>query len=236
MVLIQSTYTLAIIAIILSILIFTDTKIRLKDFFMLGGLIVLALASKRQLSMLVLIGVYSINRLVTDLFNKYDPNGTKQFMKIIASGFGKVITLLLMVLFCICLYKTQVGSKFVNSKAYPVEASKYIKENLNLEEIRLYNEYNYGSYLLYEGIPVFIDSRADLYTPEFNGDKDKDVFTDFIKVSSLSTHYENIFDKYEITHLIIPKNTKMNLFVSRDDNYNELYKDDNFIIYERLSK
>ncbi len=141
-----------------------------------------------------------------------------------------------MVLFCICIFKEQAGDKFINENTYPVKATQYIKENLNVEEIRLYNEYNYGSYLLYQDIPVFIDSRADLYTPEFNGNKDKDVFTDFIKVSSISIYYENVFDKYDITHLLIPKNAKMNLLVSRDDNYKELYKDDNFIIYERFSK
>lgn len=236
MVLIQSTYTLIIIAIVLSILIFTDIKIRLKDFFMIGGLIVLTLMSKRQLSMLVILGVYSVNRLITDLFNKYDPNGIKQFIKIIGSGFGRIITLLIMVLFCICIYKEQVGDKFIDENTYPVKAAQYIKENLNLDEIRLYNEYNYGSYLIYQGIPVFIDSRADLYTPEFNKDEDKDIFSDFIKVSSISLYYEDVFEKYEITHLLIPKNAKMNLFIPKDDNYEELYKDEDFVIYERLSK
>lgn len=236
MVLIESSYTLAIIAIVLSVTVFTDTKIRLKDFFMLGGLIVLALMSRRQLSMLVLLGVYSINRLLTDLFYKYDKEGLTKFTEIIASGFGKIITILLIVLLSIAIYKSQIGDKFIDANEYPVEASKYIKEKLNLEEIRLYNEYNYGSYLLYEGIPVFIDSRADLYTPEFNGDKDKDVFTDFIRTSALNVHYETIFNKYDITHLIIPNNAKINLFVSKDDNYKELYKDSQFVIYERLNK
>ena len=236
MVLIESSYTLAIIAIVLSVTVFTDTKIRLKDFFMLGGLIVLALMSRRQLSMLVLLGVYSINRLLTDLFYKYDKEGLTKFTEIIASGFGKIITILLIVLLSIAIYKSQIGDKFIDANEYPVEASKYIKEQLNLEEIRLYNEYNYGSYLLYEGIPVFIDSRADLYTPEFNGDKDKDVFTDFIRTSALNVHYETIFNKYDITHLIIPNNAKINLFVSKDDNYKELYKDSQFVIYERLNK
>lgn len=37
--------------------------------------------------------------------------------------------------------------------------------------MKIYNEYNYGSYLLFRGIPVFVDSRADLYTPQFNGEK-----------------------------------------------------------------
>ena len=236
MVLIESSYTIAIIAIVLSTLIFTDTKIRLKDFFMIGGLIVLALMSRRQLSMLALLGVYSINRLVTDLFEKYDKEGITKFTEIIASGFGKIITILLIVLLSVAIYKSQAGDKFVDANAYPVEAAKYIKENLNLQEIRLYNEYNYGSYLLYEGIPVFIDSRADLYTPEFNGNEDKDVFTDFIRLSGVNVHYETIFDKYDITHLIIPNNAKINLFISKDEAYYELYKDNNFVIYERLRK
>lgn len=236
MVLIQNTHTLTILAIVLSILIFTDTKIRLKDFFMLGGLIILSLMSRRQLSMLVILGVYSLNRLITDLFNKYDPLGTDKLIKLISTIFGKIITILLIILLSICIFSTKIKDKFIDDRAYPVKAAEYVKENLNLEEIRLYNEYNYGSYLLYQGIPVFIDSRADLYTPEFNGDKDKDIFTDFLNVSSLSVHYEDIFDKYEITHLLIPNNAKMNLFIKQDDNYKELYKDDNFVIYERLSK
>lgn len=235
MVLIQSEYTMAIIGIMLAILIFTDTKIKLSDLFMLGGLLILALMSKRQLSMLALIGVVSINRLICSFIDKYDPQGTIQMEKIITTGFGKVITLLIVLLFSIIVYKPQVGDKFINTSSYPIQAAEYINNNLNKENMRLYNEYNYGSYLLYKDIPVFIDSRADLYTPEFNGDKDKDVFSDFIKVSGVNIHYEKIFDKYEITHLLIPNNTKINLFISKDANYNALYKDDNFVIYERLT-
>lgn len=235
LVLIQSEYALAIIGIILAVTIFTDTKIRLKDFFMLGGLIVLTLMSRRQLSMLVILGVYSLNILLNELFGKYDKNGIEKYTKIIATGFGRIITILLVVLVSICIYKQYEGAEFIDKKSYPVEASKYIKENLDLENIRLFNEYNYGSYLIYEGIPVFIDSRADLYTPEFNGDKDKDVFTDFVKASGLSIDYESILEKYEITHVILQNNSKMNIYVSKDENYEQLYKDEYFTIYKRLN-
>lgn len=236
MVLIQSQATLLILAIVLSILLFTDTKIRLKDFFMLGGLIILALISRRQLSMLTLIGIYSINRLICDLFHKYDPEGTKKVIKKMTTGFGAVITILLIILASVVEYKFQAGSSYINERSYPVAAVNWLKENINIEEMRLYNEYNYGSYILYQDVPVFIDSRADLYTPEFNGDKDKDIFTDAIQTASIGKYYEDTFDKYEITHLLIPNNSKVNMFVSRDENYEQLYKDDYFVIYERLNK
>ena len=115
-----------------------------------------------------------------------------------------------------------------------------IKENLNVSEIKIFNEYNFGSYLLYQGIPVFIDSRADLYAPEFNGKKNEDgkvegrnIFSDYINIASISTYYEDKFDSYNITHIIIGKKSKLNMFLSRNDKYKELYTDDKFIIYER---
>ncbi len=236
MVVIQSEPTIMILAIVLGILIFTDTKIKLKDFFMLGGLIILALMSKRQLSLLTLLGVYSINRLVCDLFNKYDPEGSKKLIKAITTGFGTIITILLIILVSVVEYKPKAKNTYIDEANYPVQAVQWLKENVNISQMRLYNEYNYGSYILYQDVPVFIDSRADLYTPEFNGDKEKDIFTEYIQTSNISKYYEDTFEKYDITHLLIPKNTKINLFISKDDYYKELYKDDHFVIYERLNK
>ena len=50
-----------------------------------------------------------------------------------------------------------------------------------------------------------------------------------------STYYENKMEEYDITHVIIGKKAKLNMFLSRDDNYKQLYSDDNFVIYERLT-
>ena len=139
------------------------------------------------------------------------------------------------------MYRNKIDDKFVSTSTYPVEASNYILENLDIKNIKLFNEYNYGSYLLYRGIPVFIDSRADLYAPEFNGTigedgkyEGRDIFSDYINISSIGTYYEDKFEQYGITHVIIGKNTKLNMFLSRNNRYKELYSDDNFEIYERL--
>lgn len=234
MVLIETHTALIIIITVLAILIFTDTKISLKDFFMLGGLILLALMSRRQLSMLTLLGVYSINRLICDLFNKYDPEGTAKFMKSITSGFGAVITILLVILISVVEYKPKIGASYISESSYPVKAVEWLKENVNTQEMRLYNEYNYGSYILMQDVKVFIDSRADLYTPEFNGNENLDIFTDAVQTAGVSKYYEDTFDKYDITHLLIPTNGKSNMFISKDENYEELYKDDHFVIYLRI--
>ena len=99
--------------------------------------------------------------------------------------------------------------------------------------MRLFNDYNYGSYLLFRGIPVFIDSRADLYSPEFN--EGCNIFNDYLSISGLGTYYEDGFDKYGITHIISYENSKLSMLLSKDDNYNKIYEDDYFVIYERLN-
>lgn len=229
--------TMIVLTLILAILIFTKVKIELKDLFMIAGLIFLSFMSRRQTSLLFLIGIFVFAKWIQYLFNKYDPKGTIQFMKIMTTLLGKIITITIVVMICVAMIKPKMNDDFINTKKYPKEAANWILENLDVSNIRLYNEYNYGSYLLYRGIPVFIDSRADLYAPEFNKqneeDEARDIFSDYINISSIGTYYETKFEKYGITHVIVVNNAKLNMFLSRDENYKSLYKDDNFVIYER---
>ena len=224
------------LTLVLAILIFTKVKIKLSDFFMMAGLIFLSFMSRRQTSLLILIGGFVLIKWVAQLIQKYDADGSFKFMKLMNTLLGKIITIAIIVLMCLVIIKPKIKDKFVNESKYPVEASTWILENLDINNIKLYNEYNYGSYLLFRGIPVFIDSRADLYAPEFNkGDNEegRDIFSDYINISSIGTYYETKFEKYGITHVIVVNNAKLNMFLSRNENYKELYKDDNFVIYER---
>ena len=192
--------------------------------------------------MFVLVGGFIFAKLIVALIDKYDKGGTEQAINAMTTIWGKIITILLGILVSFMLYKGKIYNPIVNESSYPVKACDYILENLDISNIRLFNEYNYGSYLLFRGIPVFIDSRADLYTPEFNGTKNedgeyegRDIFSDYINISNISTYYENKFDKYDITHVLIKDNTKLNMFLSRDkEHYKELYSDDNFVLYERI--
>ena len=232
--------TMVVLTLFLIILIFTDTKIKLSDLFMLAGLVFMAFMSRRQISLLVLIGGFIFAKLVNALAEKYDPDGCAELTRLMTTWAGRLVTILIVCIFSLSLFMPKRNNKFVNTASYPVEAADWILANLDIENMRLYNEYNYGSYLIFRGIPVFIDSRADLYTPEFNGTKNedgeyegRDIFSDYMNISSIGTYYEDKFEKYNITHVIVVKNAKLNMFLSRNDDYKELYEDNNFIIYER---
>lgn len=234
MTLANDTEVICTLILFLSILIFTKVKIRLSDLFMLGGLCYLMLASKRQVTMFVLICSIILNRFMVELVQRYTKANLEEITKKITNIIGIIAISIIMLTFSYDMAKDKIDDTYVDETSYPVQACDYILENIDLGQARFYNEYNYGSYMLYRGIPVFIDSRADLYAPEFSGKKD-DIFMDFIETSNISKFYEDTFEKYNITHVITYKNSKMNMIITKtkDKNYKELYSDKYFVIYER---
>ena len=224
---------MCVLMVFLAILIFTDTKIRLSDLFMLGGLTLLTFYTRRQESMFILMGSLILNRLICSMFDKYNPEGCNNGIKVLCRPLPMISAIAIVLILCINTYKPKMDDDFIDEKSYPVQASTYILDNLDIENIRLYNEYNYGSYLLYRGIPVFIDSRADLYAPEFN--EGVEIFNDYINLSGVNNDdIEEKLDKYSITHMIMYKKSKLRTFIKQDEEkYKLLYEDDYFCIYER---
>ncbi len=235
MTLANNTDVICMIIIFLAIMTFTKAKIKLSDLFMLGGLCYLMLCTRRQVSMFSLICSVVLVRLVINMIEIYNKPWLQKFEEVFKNLAVCITLSILMILLSYDTIKPKLDDEYVNTKSYPVYACDYILENIDLENARFFNEYNYGSYMIYRGIPVFIDSRADLYAPEFSGNKDEDVFSDFINTSGLSTFYEDTFEKYEITHVICLKKSKINLIITKtkDKNYKLLYSDDNFVVYER---
>jgi hypothetical protein len=227
------------LVVLLTLLIFTKAKVKLSDLFMLGGLTYLMFSSRRQQSMFVLIGSVAFTRTVTNWIIANFNYSNEQFAKKWINTFTMFVVSAILLSFSANLYNKVKNDKYINESTYPVQASEWILENLDVKNIKLFNEYNYGSYLLYKGIPVFIDSRADLYAPEFNtktGNKvdGNDIFIDFINESSISVYYGDIFKQYDVTHVILYKGSKVNMLIQKADSekYKEIYSDNSFVIYE----
>ena len=239
LVLVNHKTMLAVVIIYVLLLVFTDVKASLRDFLMLGGLTLLAFMSRRQFSVFVIICGFIFAKMAVYLVEKYDKSGIKNLTETMTTLFGKILTILIAILLSMLVYKGKINDQFVNKASYPVDAATYILENVDIENMKIFNEYNYGSYLLFRGIPVFVDSRADLYAPEFNkgnNEEGRDIFSDYINTSNISAYYEDKFEKYDITHVILTKKSKLNMFLSRNSNYKQLYSDDYFVFYARLSE
>ena len=224
----------------LAILMFTDTKIKLSDLFMLGGLGYLAFKMRRQVSMFAIFGCFILVKMIANFLDKYDEKLCKKIMRITATPIGVILVWAIVGYISFDLYYPIANNEYINESTYPVAASKWIKENLDLSELKLYNEYNYGSYLLYEGIPVFIDSRCDLYSPEFNGDSKnnvagRDIFSDALNIAGIAVNYDVKFKEYGVTHVISYANSKLSMLLSNDERYRQIYDDGIFKIFSRIA-
>ena len=233
--LIYSIPTLVIILIIVALLFSNKIKIKLRDIFMLLGMTILALISYKQFPIFFICTMTIINKLFIQVIpDKLSQIVTNLLDKVLSIK-GMIYITLIIIALSLVQYKKVAVQNFVDSSEYPVQAVKWIKENSNIDikNMRLFNDFNYGSYLLFSDIPVFIDGRADAYDPVFNGRKE-DSFLDYMQASSLEIWYEDIFAKYGITHIITKTNSSFNTFLQRNIQYRSLYNDGTFIFYERL--
>ena len=180
--------------------------------------------------------------LIAQMVEKYDKETFIKLEKFVSGWFGATVVICLCIILSTRIIKPTINDDYIDTSSYPVDAADWMLKNLDVKNIKLYNEYNYGSYLLFRGIPVFIDSRCDLYSPEFNGTYNtetkeydgRDIFSDALNIAGLGTDYKSKFEEYGVTHIILYQNSKLAMVLKTDSNYKEIYSQGNFKIFERL--
>lgn len=72
----------------------------------------------------------SIAILVNEFIERYDKNGSTDFAKLMVTWKGKILTIILLVIFSLFMYKDKVHAEYINSKQYPVELSNFILQEV----------------------------------------------------------------------------------------------------------
>ncbi len=226
LVLIQNLFVIGYLGILLVPLIFTRVKIRLADLAMIGGLLLMSFLSVRHIAFLGIVGMFYLCRLICNIGKI---NGDK-VLDFELPWYGIFIVTVTIVITSGFVYSVNAKEKFIDETIYPVQMVDYMKENLEMEKVKLYNEYDFGSYLIYRDIPVYIDSRSDLYTKPFN--HETDIFTECMKITE---KYGRVFKKYGITHILIYKDTDLNQILAASSNYELVHKEGRFMLYEYIA-
>lgn len=234
LVLIENIPFIIFILVILLVLVFTNTKIKLRELFMICGLILMSLCSFRHIVFFYIIGLLYLSILC----NRYLKDKNDITLDILGNMFvkNKLVYLLgfvLIMLISFNRFRINNNMEYVPLKEYPVDAVNYIKKYLDINDIRLYNQYNVGAYLLFNDIPVFIDSRCDLYLKEFNGMK-YSIFDDAMNIQGKKYDYERLFDFYGVTHALVKNKSVLNKLLTNNSNYNVIYTDDYFTLFENV--
>lgn len=229
----DSYYMLGIISIFLGILIFTNTKAKLSDIFLFLGLTLLTTMARRNQPYFYLIAIIPFSRILYNFLN--NNNIFSNVLSFIDSKLTKPVYLFILILIIVAIsinnFDKRIREEYVSESTYPINAVNYIKENIDIPQLKIFNHFNFGSYLEYCDIPAFIDSRSEIFCKEFN---DTQILQDWLDASRANKYYQIILDKYDINYVLLYNTEFINIYIYNNPNYMLVYQDDSFCLYKKI--
>lgn len=199
---------LILVLVIFLTLLFSKKKIKLLDLVIFIFVLFLGMKSIRFWPYTYISMTFIIFHYVS--FRKHD-NGT-------------CTVILILSLLCIFLFvinikniKNKCNSNMIDNKI--IELVK--KENPK----RLYNFYDYGGYLVYKNIPVFVDGRADLYSP-YN-------YSDYVNISKLYGEYEDLIDYYNFDYFLVSDQFSIYNYLKYSNDYKLIIHKNHIAFYKK---
>jgi hypothetical protein len=107
---------------------------------------------------------------------------------------------------------------------YPVHAVDYL-EISGLSERPGYNSYNWGGYLIWRDIPVFVDGRADVYGDSF-------LFF-YRQAFDAGFNWQEPLDQYDVEYVLMERGSPLNSLLDLHPDWSEVYHDDVAQIFVR---
>ena len=215
----------------LGLMIFLPINIRREHLVLVLGLTLMALISVRYVYLLIFLGSFVLVELLTSATNTLMKDDIESLEKIFTHPLAIILLVCTVTIYSSYCIVDKMTDEYVPEDTYPVKPVEYIVNNLDYKNIRIFNSYDYGSYLMFNGIPVFIDSRLDVYCAEFDG---CNVFRDYIGFSTGSDSYYDFIGKYDFTHFLMDQGNYAVPYMKKSFQFKEIYSDDNYILFEVL--
>ncbi len=210
-------------------------------FGMLAATIILALVRKRRWRLdelgFLLLGFYAaltysrflflaaivltpILARELDFFPPYDPKIDKKWLN--------AIFMVVIVVGCVWRFPSSQFLMRDTIRNYPARALNYLRQFHPQGPV--FNDCLWGGYLIWNvrNIPVFIDSRIDIY--EYNG-----VFADYLDALGIKNTLE-ILNKYHIRYVLFPRESSVAYLLMNNTGWKTDYQDGTTVLVERVGK
>jgi hypothetical protein len=109
------------------------------------------------------------------------------------------------------------GNEAAVAEVYPVTAVAYLQES-GLAEKQGFNAYNWGGYLIWRGIPVYIDGRADVYGDDF--------MLFYLQAYKASATWEEPLTAYPLDYVLMELGQPLNNLLTLSPEWEEVYRDE----------
>lgn len=199
-------------------------KMDFAKFYMAAGTIILAATHNRNLWFLF----FGATPLFFVFFDKFT---WKVKHKEKTTGAYAILDICyLCIILTLCTLPIGYGSlEIKDSNASPVEAVAYL-DDLDKEEVVLFTEFNNGAYMELNDYKVYIDARPELFQKNVNGKED--IYTEYLKVRTGQIDYEEFFNKYKFTHLIVDDGMPLSSFLRAYDGCKLAVDGEGYCLYE----
>ena len=201
-------YFAFLIFVILTFLI-SSKKIRFIDFLLLGFCTYLGLKSVRFWAFTPIIMNFCV----------YD------YVKERRRDRGTDFAIILLCVFLLGCFAWNVSNFHIEEYHYCLDDGVYeVLEEKKPE--RLFNMYSFGGELVYHNIPVFIDGRADLYSP-YN-------YEDYLSISKLEKDSIELIEKYDFDYFLVDEEFPIARYLKNSSDYQVIYSKKDVYLYKKI--
>ncbi len=122
-----------------------------------------------------------------------------------------------------------------DSSMTPVEAIEYLDANgVDKGSVRIFNHFNSGGYLEWNGYRCFMDPRPELWDSGITG-QSVDYYQEYVDATLGSITSSSIIDEYDFDYLIVDHNSNMEKALDVDPDYTVLVDEGTYSLWGRTS-
>lgn len=196
-----------------------EVKLDIRHYLFICGLTVLAFSHQKCFSLFCIIFGFVFSYYFKELSFKNKIIGSKFFVAIskgvlVGLTFVSIFTVFVGIKYSIISYS---DDKFYLSSRIS-EITDYMVENLSIDNVILYVEFNEGGFTEFLGFKSYMDPRAELFFKRYNN-KD-DIFLESLELENNPYFDFDLFvNKYEFTHLIVKTDSYLDKYLSNNSEY-----------------
>ena len=199
----------AFLVFLILTMLFSEKKIQFMDFLILGFTAYLGLKSVR---------FWVFTSIIMCFYSFYYVKSRKQDRGTSLCIWFIAVCLLTLFAWNVPRMKNLKYQFFLRDDLYPILKKEQPK--------RLFNMYDFGGELIYHDFNVFIDGRADYYSP-YN-------YEDYLDISKLQGDYVSLIQKYDFDYFLVSKDFPISTYIKYNDQYEEIYHHGKVLLYKKI--
>jgi len=110
---------------------------------------------------------------------------------------------------------------------FPVDAVDFLEREGWVETRRGYNHFDWGGYLIWRGVPVFIDGRPDMYGNEF--------MLMYMQTLAVSPEWRDPLRMYDVDYVLTKPEGSLHVLLTESDDWQEVYNDGVASVFDRVT-